>query len=83
MYGHIGEHIYAKTFCADYFFGLYPKSSFCNQTNKPVLRDVASALHFITGHEQTQLNRVCYFRFFDVVPACNLTTQNLLDNLVY
>ena len=21
MYGHIGEHIYAKTFCADYFLG--------------------------------------------------------------
>ena len=32
MYGHIGEHIYAKTFCADYFFGLHPKSSFGNQT---------------------------------------------------
>ena len=34
MYGHIGEHIYAKTFCADYFFGLHPKSSFGNQTKK-------------------------------------------------
>ena len=22
--------------------------------------------HFITGHEQTQLNRVCYFHFLDV-----------------
>ena len=32
MYGHIGEHIYAKTFCADYFFGLHPKSSFGNLT---------------------------------------------------
>ena len=32
MYRHIGEHIYAKTFCADYFFGLHPKSSFGNQT---------------------------------------------------
>ena len=32
MYGHIGEHIYAKTFCADYFLGLHPKSSFGNQT---------------------------------------------------
>ena len=32
MYGHIGEHIYAKTFCADYFFGLHPKSSFGNRT---------------------------------------------------
>ena len=28
MYVHIGEHIYAKTFCADYFGGLHPKSSF-------------------------------------------------------
>ena len=34
MYGHIGEHIYAKTFCADYFFGLHPKSSFGNLTIK-------------------------------------------------
>ena len=32
LYGHIGEHIYAKTFCADYFFGLHPKSSFGNLT---------------------------------------------------
>ena len=32
MYGHIGEDIYAKTFCADYFFGLHPKSSFGNLT---------------------------------------------------
>ena len=32
MYGHIGEHIYAKTFCADYFFGLHSKSSFGNLT---------------------------------------------------
>ena len=32
MYGHIGEHIYAKTFCSDYFFGLHPKSSFGNLT---------------------------------------------------
>ena len=33
MYGHIGEHIYAKTFCADYFLGLHPRSSFGNRTN--------------------------------------------------
>ena len=32
MYRHIGEHIYAKTFCADYFLGLHPKSSFGNRT---------------------------------------------------
>ena len=34
MCGHIGEHNYAKTFCADYFLGLHPKSSFGNRTNK-------------------------------------------------
>ena len=33
-YGHIGEHIYAKTFCADVFWGLHPKSSFGNLTIK-------------------------------------------------
>ena len=38
MYGHIGEHIYAKTFCADYLFWLHPKSSFGNQTIKILLR---------------------------------------------
>ena len=32
MYGHIREHIYAKTFCADFFFWLHPKSSFGNKT---------------------------------------------------
>ena len=34
--GHIGEHIYAKTFCADYFLGLQPNSSFCNKTTRDV-----------------------------------------------
>ena len=33
MYGHIGEHICAKTFCADYFW-LHPKSSFGNRTSR-------------------------------------------------
>ena len=32
MYGHIGEHVHAKTFCAYYFFGLHPKSSFGHLT---------------------------------------------------
>ena len=36
---------------------------------KPVLGGVAGVAHYITGHEQTQLNRVCYFHFFDVVIA--------------
>ena len=31
---------------------------------KPVLESAASVANFITGHEQTQLNRVCYFHFF-------------------
>ena len=25
--------------------------------------------HYITAHEQTQLNRVCYFRFFNLFLA--------------
>ena len=29
-----------------------------------VLAGVAGAARFIIGHEQTLLNRVCYFRFF-------------------
>ena len=33
---------------------------------KPVIAGVASVAHFITGHEQTQLKRVRYFRFFDI-----------------
>ena len=42
MYGHIGENIYAKTFCADYFFGLHPKCSFGNQTTSIIDRTNAS-----------------------------------------
>ena len=34
---------------------------------KLVLRDVASVASVITGHEQTQLNRVRYFLFFSLV----------------
>ena len=36
---------------------------------KPDLRGVVSVAHFITGHVQTQSNRVCYFLFFDVFLA--------------
>ena len=32
---------------------------------KPVLGGVAGVAYFVTGHEQTQYNRVCYFPFFD------------------
>ena len=40
MYGHIGEHIYAKIFCADYFLGLHSKSAFGNRTKRPFTRAV-------------------------------------------
>ena len=30
---------------------------------KPMVGDVASVVNLITGHEQTQLNRGCYFHF--------------------
>ena len=33
---------------------------------KPVLGACAVLHHYITANEQTQYNRVCYFRFFDV-----------------
>ena len=33
----------------------------------PVLGGVINFAHFISGHEQTQLNRVCYLRFFNMV----------------
>ena len=45
MYGHIGERIYAKTFCADYFLGLHKKSSFGNRTKLPVLRNCSVCEH--------------------------------------
>ena len=32
---------------------------------KPVLETWAVLHHYITAHEQTQLTRVCYFRFLD------------------
>ena len=67
MYGHIGEHIYAKTFCADYFFGLHPKSSFCNRT---IRNDSFCAcgnsnelsLHFLPGCEEFSNQRILTFR---------------------
>ena len=31
--------------------------------------DVVGVAYFITGNEQTQLNRVCYFRFFGICLA--------------
>ena len=48
-------------------------SSFLSFENKVLLKlvlgGVAGVAYFIIGHEHTQLNRVCYFRFFDVVIA--------------
>ena len=35
----------------------------------PVLWGVASVAFLIAGHDQTQLNRVCYFLFFGVFLA--------------
>ena len=36
---------------------------------KPVLGGVAGVANSITGHEQTQVNRVCYFHFSGVFLA--------------
>ena len=36
---------------------------------KPVLGGMAIVAYFITGHEETQMNQVCYFRFFSVFLA--------------
>ena len=43
-----------------------------------VLRGVASVAYFITGHEQTQYNRVAAFIFFGVFHALKGPIQNLL-----
>ena len=48
MYGHIGEHIYAKTFCADNFFWLHPKSSFGNLTI--AVQDLMEMEIFLTAY---------------------------------
>ena len=34
-----------------------------------MLGGVVSDAHFITGHKQTQSNRICYFRFTGVLSA--------------
>ena len=36
---------------------------------KSVLGRVAGVVHFVSGHEQSQLNPVCYFHFFGVFLA--------------
>ena len=36
------------------------------QEEKPALGGVVSVVHFITGHEQTQLNRNSDFHFFSI-----------------
>ena len=33
---------------------------------KPVIGDMAGVAYFITGHEQAEVNQVCYFHFSDV-----------------
>ena len=47
---------------------------------KPVLGGVASVASLITGHEQTQLNRVCYFHFFGMVNASKGSNKSELTN---
>ena len=58
---------------ADYIFwtfGIIESIVFENSVPfKAVLGGVAGIAHFITCHEQTLLNRVCFFSFFDVVLA--------------
>ena len=34
---------------------------------KSVQGGMAAVAHFVTGHQQTQQNRVCYFHSFDVI----------------
>ena len=51
-------------------FGRFIISHLKIEPLKPVLGGVVSVAHFITINEQTQLNRVCYFHFFDTVLAC-------------
>ena len=38
---------------------------------------VAGVAHLITGHKQTQSNRVCYFHFFNVVLASKGSNQSV------
>ena len=47
---------------------------------KPMPGVVASVAHFITDHEQTQFNRVCYFDFFGVFFASEVS--NLLRTYI-
>lgn len=50
---------------------------------KPVLEGVASVVHFITGHEQPQLNGVCYFHFFGVLLASKESNCSELIYIIY
>ena len=43
---------------------------------------MASVAHLITGHEQTQLNRVCYFLFFGVFFEVYCTDRLVIAKLV-
>ena len=46
---------------------------------KSVLGGVAGFAHFITGQEQTQLNLVCYFHFYDVLLASKGSNSSELN----
>ena len=66
--------------CADYMFWSFAITEFIfsHFENRILLKPVlevmgeggaCSVALFIIGHEQIQLNRVCYFQFFDVFLA--------------
>ena len=42
--------------------------------HKPVTESVTTVAHFLTGHEQTQINQVCYFDFLGM--SCNQMVYN-------
>ena len=47
----------------------------CNENSTSQIY-VSPYPHFISGHEQTQLNRVCYFHLFGSLLPKDLTIQN-------
>ena len=63
------EHLSVHHHSADYIFWSFGITEFILVTEnrvqlKPVLVGVAGVAHSISGHEHSQLNGVCYFRFF-------------------
>ena len=77
MYGHIGKHIYAKTFCADYFFGLHPKSSFGNLTIIALLHCMYSILEHY-GDKLT-FSKLLHLQIYERV--CENNARNCIKKL--